>query len=263
MYYTFRKVVGNLSLIIVVIVSIISHTYAAANGQIDTSRDTCCTHLQKVMVATLTVRQRRKHTVAAMSFNFTAPLHPTAPQYPTFPTLPTPEDGRSDTTFFYPETPVSAGILSAHSNDEFGTLQASHHPPNLMPMIPSGLHGRQTAPSSHPETAAPVGQELTLNAPSTLLTASEKSTPLQSKQPSKNAAAKLRKAARSSFELDFDRLMQNLKQDISELAEKHNKKETYVESMIFNGGTSYLRESKASAWNAWLHHKYQEVNDGE
>lgn len=215
-----------------------------------------------------------------MDFNFMASSHPTAPQYPVFSTLPTPDNDRSYAGFFCPELPMSASI-TAPGSDESGVLEASHllpgrnEPgafeashllPNPIVMAPGSLHKQQTTPSSRLEVAVSMSQEVALHATSASSMATEKPTSLQTRELSKNAsknAAKVRKAARESFELDFDRLMQKLKQDIGELAEKHNKKETHIESMVFNGGTNYLCESKASAWNAWLHHKYQEVNDGE
>ncbi|KAI0699212.1 hypothetical protein BC835DRAFT_1412677 [Cytidiella melzeri] len=78
------------------------------------------------------------------------------------------------------------------------------------------------------------------------------------REPSRNAksaqdVAKERNTRKDSFDADFDMLLHKLKQNISELANKHHKKEAYVENLIFNGGTRYLNENRANSWNAWLH----------
>ncbi|KAI0697794.1 hypothetical protein BC835DRAFT_1413472 [Cytidiella melzeri] len=79
-----------------------------------------------------------------------------------------------------------------------------------------------------------------------------------------NLQAKLkvkeRQVRKDAFDVDLDNLFLQLRRGISEIAEKHNKKESHVESLIFNGGTRYLNNVKTSAWNAWSHFKYQELN---
>jgi hypothetical protein len=79
----------------------------------------------------------------------------------------------------------------------------------------------------------------------------------------KKQATKERLACKESFEEDYDILIQQLRRGISELAEKHSKKEAYIEGMIFNGRMHYLRDAKTSSWNAWLHCKYQDINTGQ
>ncbi|KAI0687956.1 hypothetical protein BC835DRAFT_1419558 [Cytidiella melzeri] len=69
-----------------------------------------------------------------------------------------------------------------------------------------------------------------------------------------------RQARKNAFDVDFDNLFQQLRRGISKIAEKHNKKESHIENLFFNGGTRYLNIIKPSVWNAWLHYKYQEVN---
>jgi hypothetical protein len=187
-----------------------------------------------------------------MDFNYPASLH-TPIQQASFPVLPTHEDNGSYTGLLDPGLPTSTGIPVLGGNG-FGIPNAVHLLPD--PMASNGFDGHYTY---NARTSAISGESP--DAASIPLTVIEKPAPLPTNVPS-NTAVKARKAARESFELDFDRLMQKLKQDISELAEKHNKKESYIESMVFNGGTNYLRESKPSAWNAWLHHKYQELNEG-
>lgn len=78
----------------------------------------------------------------------------------------------------------------------------------------------------------------------------------------KKAKGEERERLRAAIDADVDQWFSYTMAKAEELSEKYNKKPRYFLDMFFQGGARLIHERGATAWNAFISKKTEEVNGG-
>ena len=85
------------------------------------------------------------------------------------------------------------------------------------------------------------------------------------KQPAsqKTAAAALRAARQQNIEADLEAWYNSSMVTAAKMSEDYGLPQSYFVNLMFQAGAKITHSRKPNVYNAWLHHRASEVNDGK
>ena len=78
----------------------------------------------------------------------------------------------------------------------------------------------------------------------------------------RNAASALRAAKQQSIEADLEDWYTNAKTTAAKMSEDYGMPQSHFMNLMFQAGAKVIHSRKANVYNAWIHHRATEVNDG-